>query len=305
MPKRSSVSQCGVSRRAWLTQTAALAAVAVPLANTVLPLVTATLLGACKGNETSRPDYAATEAASGGRTLTVFAAASLREVFTALENEFRRNQPDVEVLFHFAGTQELRAQLEHGANADVFAAADLEHATALERAGLVGGLQVFAENEPVVVVSKEARASLTNFRELRDAKRVVLGAVEVPIGRYSAQILENAEKVWGSDFARQVRSHVVSHELNVKQVLAKVALGEADAGVVYRSDVAAKTADQVGVVTIPREVNVVARYAVARVFGSERPELAKAWVATLFSDGGKATFAAGGFAMPSTSNTSL
>lgn len=277
-------------RRGWLVTTL----VAVALA-----------LNGCRSHAPAPGVTNSAPAPAAQRTLTVFAASSLREVFTAVAAEHRRHAPDVAVTFNFAGTQELRAQIEHGARADVFAAADTKHGAELERQGLIGAATLFAENAPVLVVAQEASAAITSFAQLTAAKRVVLGAPEVPIGHYSAQILENATKTLGADFARKVQAHVVSKELNVKQVLAKVVLGEADAGIVYRSDVTGQAKGNVSVVTIPPEVNVIARYPIAVVSKSEHRADAEAWVDALTSAAGQAVLSNAGFDLPSAANSAL
>jgi molybdate transport system substrate-binding protein len=288
---KTASSELGFGRRQWLVSAAATVALVV---------------GACKGRaptpEANSNAPAAVPAVR--RTLTVFAAVSLREAFTAIAVEHQRRAPNVVVTFNFAGTQELRAQVEQGAKADVFAAADTKHAGELEHQGLIGATKIFAENEPVVVVAKDASTAISSFAQLPEANRVVLGAPEVPIGRYSIQILENASKTLGSEFGGKVRAKVVSKELNVKQVLAKVALGEADAGIVYRTDVTREAQSKVVVLTIPTEVNVVARYPVAILTKSENGTDAQAWVDTVTSEAGRAILLGVGFKLPSPANSS-
>jgi len=124
----------------------------------------------------------------------------------------------------------------------------------------------------------------------------------VPIGRYSLQILDNASKALGNDFRARVEEHVVSRELNVRQVLAKVTLGEADAAIVYRTDVATDEG-AVGVVTIPPELNVLAEYPIAVLEGAPHPELARAWVALVLSVEGQTALSMAGFVLPVRSTT--
>jgi molybdate transport system substrate-binding protein len=215
--------------------------------------------------------------------LTVFAAASLREAFTAIA-------AGSDATFNFAGSQELRTQIEHDAPADVFASADIEHMAALEKAGRVGPPALFARNEPVLVVARDKSAAIKSFADLPAAEKIVLGAAGVPIGRYSAQILDKA----GADFRARVEAHVVSREANVRQVLAKVSLGEADAAIVYRTDAAA-AAGKVTVVTIPAETNVIAAYAIAVVRSSKHPDAASAFVDRVLSADGQAALQKAGF----------
>lgn len=248
------------------------------------------VLGAagCRGSEPASPAE---------RELLVFAAASLRDVFTTIGADFKRAWPGVEVTFNFAGTQQLRTQLEEGAAADVFASADQEHMEALVRAGRVTGPAPFAGNEPVIVVSRERAAAIRTFADLPNARRIVVGAAEVPIGRYTARILDNAAARLGADFRAGIEAKVVSRELNVRQVLAKVSLGEADAGVVYRTDVGA-AAEQLAIVPIPGDLNVLVEYPIAVVAKTAHSRLARAWVDLVLSPGGRAVLSQAGFRPP-------
>lgn len=231
------------------------------------------------------------------RDVTVFAAASLRESFTALGGAFEAAHPEAHVVFNFAGSQTLRAQIEQGAPADVFASADERHMQALAGAKRVLEPRVFATNELVVVVARAEAASLTTLAALPNAARIVLGAPEVPVGAYTAQMLDRASKTLGASFRRRVEDHVVSREPDVRQVLAKVSLGEADAGVVYRTDALAAK-DKVGVVEIPPADNVRATYPVAVSASAPAPDLARAFVELLTSPAGQRTLAARGFRPP-------
>ncbi|WP_437735482.1 molybdate ABC transporter substrate-binding protein [Sorangium sp. So ce1335] len=245
----------------------------------------------CKGSEPARGHQ-------GEDRLIVFAAASLRDVFTALGEDFERAHAGVEVTFNFAGTQELRAQLEHGAAADVFASADQRHMDELVRAGRAAGPVVFARNEPVIVVARESAGAIRGLADLPAASRVVLGAPEVPIGRYTLAILDRAAASLGADFRARVEARVVSRELNVRQVLTKVRLGEAQAGVVYRTDAQAAQ-DGVAIVPIPPDLNVVAEYPIAIVAGAAHPGLARAWVDFVLSEAGQRALRGAGFVAPS------
>ena len=231
------------------------------------------------------------------RELVVFAAASLRDAFGAVGTMFEREHPGVTVRFSFAGTQELRTQLELGARADLLASADEQHMDALRSAGLVGPPRLFAHNELVLVVSREAAATLRSLADLPDARRVVIGAPNVPVGRYTLMLLQRAEEQLGRDFDERVLARVVSRELNVRQVLHKVSIGEADAGFVYRSD-ARSAGDSVSVVELPSSSRVVAAYPIAVSAHAAQPELAQAFVALLLSPAGQEALTAAGF-MPS------
>lgn len=231
--------------------------------------------------------------------LVVFAAASLREAFASLREGFTAKHPGAEVALGFAGSQQLRAQIEHGAEVDVFASADSRHLEELAVAGLVERPTVFAHNEPVVVVSPDAAALVRSFDELPLASRLVVGAPEVPIGRYTEQILERAARARGEEFRALVEAKVVSRELDVRQALSKVMLGEAQAGVVYRTDAMA-AGPRVRVVSIPAELNVVATYPIAVLSASARPKLAARWVEHVLSSDGQRVLREAGFSAPAT-----
>lgn len=257
----------------------------------LVALALATLVGAsCQSS--AAPD--------GKRSLTVFAAASLRDVFTALGDEFTRLHPDVAITFNFAGTQALRTQVEHGARADVFASADLAHMQALERAGRVAPKTIFARNTLVLIVSREHATSVRSLADLAAlpaSARLVVGGPEVPIGRYTAELLARAATLHGPELRAAIEARVVSRELNVRQVLAKVRLGEADAGVVYATDAASAPAG-LDVVSLPPELAPRAAYPIAATRDSAHPELARAFVAHVLSDAGRRTLEAAGFLPP-------
>jgi molybdate transport system substrate-binding protein len=236
--------------------------------------------------------------ARGETDLLVLAAASLKEAFQDLVPAYQAAHAGVKVRLALAGSQELRTQVEQGARGDVFASADLAHMAALERQALVKGPVVFARNEPVVVVPRGNPAGIRTFLELPKIRRLVIGAPEVPIGRYTVRIFEAAARQHGAALRARLEASVVSRELNVRQVLAKVTLGEADAGIVYRTD-ALSARDKVDLIAIPAELNVVAEYPIAAITGSAHPELARDWLALVLSEEGQRRLAAAGFLRPS------
>ena len=240
-------------------------------------------------------------AGDGGREkseLIVFAAASLREAFAKLGEDFKRQHPGVEVTFNLGGSQELRLQIEQGAAADVFASADRRHMNALKEQKLVVEDEVFARNEPVLAVPSK-NSAVKSFEDLPKAKRIVVAAPEVPIGGYTAQILEGAYHRYGESFRKAVQSSIVSKELNVRQVLAKVKLEEADAGIVYRTDVSSAGTGAISI-AIPAELNVVAEYPIAAVKAAPHPKLAEDWIELVSSPAGRKALAEFGFLPPTT-----
>jgi molybdate transport system substrate-binding protein len=226
--------------------------------------------------------------------LVVFEAASLKEAFARLAARFEKEHAGTRVMLNTAGSQELRAQLEQGAVADLFASADQRHMNTLGSEGLVVSPTVFACNEPVVVVRLGLGASLKTFVDLPRADRIVIGAAEVPIGAYTVQIWHKAAAKLGAAFAAGLEEKVVSRELNVRQVLAKVLLGEADAGIVYRSDAIAARG-KVALVEIPPELNVTAAYPIAVLKAAPHPELARAFIALVRSPAGATVLREAGF----------
>src|SRR5215813_2573391 len=155
----------------------------------------------------------------GGReervTLTVFAAASLRDVFGTLGATFEKQHPGLRLRFNFGGSQDLRTQLEHGALADVFASADRKQMELALARGLVDPPSIFATNTPVIAVPAGNPAKIRGLADLASVGRLVIGAPEVPIGAYTLQILDRARTAAGADFPDRVQARVVSRELNV------------------------------------------------------------------------------------------
>ena len=231
-------------------------------------------------------------AAAPAQELVVFEAASLKEAFAGLTDKFQAAHAGIKVTANAAGSQELRTQIEHGAKADVVASADLKHMDKLRQAGLVLAPTVFACNQPVLVVRPGSRVKA--FGDLPSVERLVIGAPDVPIGTYTEQILAAAGKQFGAAWANRVQARIVSRELNVRQVLAKVTLGEADAGIVYRTDATAAKGKAIAI-AIPDALNVTAEYPIAALKAAPRADLAAAWIALVMSPAGQAVLAQHGF----------
>jgi molybdate transport system substrate-binding protein len=164
----------------------------------------------------------------------VFAAASLTDAFTDLAAAFEVAHPDVSVRLNIAGSQTLRQQIEHGARADVFASANIEHYRALRAAGEVEPGQTLAYNRLALLVPTQS--PLWGAADLARVERLVVGAPEVPIGRYTASLLGAADAEFGSGYRAAVRARIASREHDVRLLRSRVLLGVADAAIVYRSD---------------------------------------------------------------------
>jgi molybdate transport system substrate-binding protein len=219
--------------------------------------------------------------------LRVHAAASLTGAFGEIAKEFEARHPGTKVLLELAGSQALRVRIEGGAPADVFAAADRDHMQAI--AALVEAPVVFARNELVVVVPKGNPAGVRSLADLPGAARVVLAAPEVPAGRYARQALDAA------GLRAAVEARVVSNELNVRHVLNRVAMGEADAGIVYRTDASA-AADKVDAVAIAATPE--AEYPIAVLKEAPQKEAARAFVDVVTGEAGRRILVAHGFGVP-------
>ncbi len=217
------------------------------------------------------------------RELSVFAAASLTDAFTQLGSDFTAAHPHVKVSFNFAGSNDLVTQLQQGAPADVLATAD--DASMEKAGGLTGRPQSFATNKLVIAVAPGDPEHINGLADLaRKDIKVVLAAPEVPAGKYAAAVLGEAG----------VTAEPVSLEVSVKGVVTKVSLGEADAGIVYVTDVSAAKGAIDGV-TIPDDQNVIASYPIATLSDSRYPDDAKAFMDFVLSADGQKVLADYGF----------
>jgi molybdate transport system substrate-binding protein len=230
------------------------------------------------------------------QTLTVFAAASLNDAFREIGQEFEKFHAGNLVQFNFSGSQDLSTQLHAGAQADIFASANIEEMQHLIDSGLVApdASQIFVYNLLVVILPPDNPAGLTALADLaRPGQKLVLAAESVPAGRYARQALENLNVVYGADFKLHVLANVVSNETNVKQVVTKVSLGEADAGIAYRSDIIA--APDLKTLDIPDEYNVTAEYPIAPLQSTAHPRQAFEFIQFVLSAKGQAILQKWGF----------
>ena len=187
----------------------------------------------------------------------------------------------------FAGSQQLASQIEQGARADVFASADQRWMDHVRERGLLSGPSTeFVRNRLVVIVPRANPARIGRLQDLANrGVKIVLAADAVPVGRYSREALAKLARAAGfpQGYADRVIANVVSNEENVRSVVAKVQLGEADAGIVYRSDVTPATAARVTVLDIPKRYNVIASYPIALLKGSSNPAAASAFTTLVLS----------------------
>jgi molybdate transport system substrate-binding protein len=254
-----------------------------PGSATVLAAAAALLLAGCGGGG------AAAGAPAGTRTLTVSAASSLTDVFGTLEPVFEAAHPGVDVVYNFGGSSDLAAQIVNGAPADVFASANRTPMTTVADAGLVAG-------EPAVVVTNRLQIAVApgnpegvrGFADLAaPGLTLVVCAPAVPCGAATEQV----ERVTG------VTLSPVSEAENVRDVLSQVATGNADAGLVYVTDVASAGGEVEGV-AFPESSAAVNEYPVAALTGAPQPEAAAEFVAFVQGAEARAVFEAAGFGTP-------
>jgi molybdate transport system substrate-binding protein len=247
-----------------------------------LLILGAAFLAACGGSSGA----ATTSPTPLSGTLSVFAAASLAASFTALGASFRTANPGVTLKFNYAGSPTLVTQIEQGAPADVFASADTANMDKLTADGYTSGTsRVFAHNQLEIVVAPGNPKGITRLADL--AKPGVIYITEaptVPAGKYSVQALASAS----------VKVTPKSLETSVTAVISKIELGEADAGIVYTTDVTA-SGNKVAGVPIPAANNVIATYPMAAVKGTANSAVADAFIAYVLSSRGQSTLRTFGF----------
>lgn len=230
-----------------------------------------------------------------GAELMVFAAASLTEALPQAAAAYQAEHPKLRINFNFAGSQQLRRQVEQGAGADLIVTADWQHMRALAEEGLVVAPAALLRNELVVIVPRDNPAGIRDLADLAERGRLVLADPAVPVGRYSRQVLAHLAAVYGPDYPRRVEERVVSLEGNVKQVATKVALGEADAGIVYRTDVTPALRERVTVLPVPEKYNVTAEYPAALLAEARGNQRAREFLDFLHGDAARAVFQRYGF----------
>ena len=231
--------------------------------------------------------------ATGNATLTVFAAASLTQPFTQIAHEFESQHPGTDVVLNFAGSQQLVEQLIQGAPADVFASADHRQMDRAVAASLVdpNSLTDFTNNRLIIIASKKNPNPPQALSELaRKGVRIDVADPVVPVGHYTLEMLDRleADPQYGPSFKSGFLNNVVSREENVKALLTKVRLGEADAGVVYTSDTVGIPSQEISTIEVPDAFNPMASYPIAVVSKSGQKDLAKAFEALVLSADGQA-----------------
>jgi molybdate transport system substrate-binding protein len=250
-------------------------------------------LGACGSSSSSLSPAAASASASSSAgtlqgSITVFAAASLTEAFTTLGTNFEAAHPGTNVTFNFGASSALATQITQGAPADVFASASAKNMDQVVTGNKAANPTTFVKNVMEIAVPPSNPAKVTQLSDLaKSGVKVVLCQVQVPCGATAQKVFTNAK----------ITVKPVSEEADVKSTLAKVELGEADAGVVYVTDVLAAK-DKVRGIQIPDDVNASTSYPIAQLTGTKNPDLAKAFVDYVLSPDGASVLTQAGFAKP-------
>jgi len=255
----------------------------------IVPVVLATLvLGACSSSSTSS---ASTSGSSGSTELTVFAASSLTAAFDQIGSDFESANPGTTVTFNYGSSTDLATQIGSEGTANVFASAS---GTAMDTVAKDPGVENrvdFATNQLVIITPTDDPAGISTLQDLtKPGVQLVLGAAGVPVGDYARQMLDL------NKLTDEVMPNVVSNEPDDASVVAKVSSGEADAGIVYTSDVASNT--DVRAVPIPTKQNITATYPIATVTGSSNTGMATSFVEYVTGTQGQATLKQFGFGPP-------
>jgi molybdate transport system substrate-binding protein len=256
-------------------------------------LLAATAVAGCSSSSSSSTasgsgSPAASSPAAQTGTITVFAAASLKETFTQLGQQFGAAHPGDTVKFSFGASSALAEQINSGAPADVFASAATKNMDQVVSAGNASNPQNFAENVMEVAVPPSSPAKVTSVNDLaKSSVKTALCQPQVPCGVVAAEVFKNAK----------ITVKPVTLQPDVKSVLTQVELGNVDAGVVYVTDVQAAGSKVKGV-TIPAAVNASTLYPIAALTHSQEPSVARAFVAYVLSPAGEQVLKAAGFEQP-------
>ena len=239
-----------------------------------------------------------TNPAAGPVRLTVLAAASLKNVFPEIGDAFTAQHPETAIDFSFAGSDQLAAQIEQGAPADVFAGASTKYGDQLLAKGLIGAYATFCTSRLVLITPASNPAGINSLQDLSTKSyKLVIGSETVPVGSYTRTVLSNLDAVYGAGYSDAVLGNVVSNEDSVSSILTKVQSGESDAGFVYVTDATSAGSD-VTSIPLPDEAKATATYPIAVVKASSEADEATMFVEFVRSDAGQQLLRAAGFGPP-------
>ncbi len=262
-------------------------------------------LAACgQSNTTSTGSNTTATPTSASATLKVFAAASLKSSFTAIQKQYQQSHPNVKIVYNFAGSQALVQQITQGAPADIFASADQKNMKKVTDAALATGPQTFADNTLAIIIPANNPAHIAALKDLANkGVKIDVAASTVPVGSYTLQVLAKLGKAsnYGPTYESAVKANFVSQEDNDTAIVQKVELGEADAGIVYATDVTASAASKVKFISIPTAFNIIAQYPITVLKNSTDAKDAQAFVQYILSSDGQAILAKYHFLSPTAS----
>lgn len=225
--------------------------------------------------------------------LTIFAAASLTGVAGDLKTIFEETHPGVTVITNLDSSATLETQIKEGAKADLFLPASTKNMDNLEKEGLINNESItpYATNKLAIIVPADNPAGITGLSDFaKEGVKIVSETAEVPVRKYTDQMLGKAanDSEYGPAFVDAFKANIISEETNVAGATTKVALGEADAGITYYSDVSKELGEKITIIDLPESLNVVASYKAGIITDAEHADLAREYIALLTSDEGKA-----------------
>lgn len=225
--------------------------------------------------------------------LTVFAAASLTGVTGDMKTIFEDSHPGVTVTTNLESSATLETQIREGAKTDLFLPASTKNMDNLEKEGLIVNESItpYATNKLAIIVPADNPAGITGLADLaKEGVKIVSETAEVPVRKYTDQMLGKAanDTEYGPAFVEAFQANIISEETNVAGATTKVALGEADAGITYYSDVSRELGEKVTIIDLPENLNVVASYNAGIVTDAAHADLAREYIALLTSDEGRA-----------------
>ncbi len=231
--------------------------------------------------------------------LVVFTAASLTGAFSEIA-EMYEDETGIKVVSNFDGSQALRTQIEHGAYADVFASANNKQMNALKDLGLMNNssVSIFTRNKLSLIIPKDNPAEISNLRDIvKPGVKIVIGTKDVPVGDYALQIIDKLgnDSAYGPEYKEKVLANIISQETNVNYVVTKIALGEADVGFAYVSDVTLELSSRVSQIEITDEYNIIAEYPIGITTESRYASEALDFINLVKSEEGRAVLERYGF----------
>jgi len=235
------------------------------------------------------------------KELTVFCGAGLAGAFNEI-GQMYKNESNVSVVFDFDGTQLLRTQIENGAYTDILVAPNEKNLNALKNEGLLNNSSIllFARSWQALIVPKSNPAQIQNLSDLaKTGIKIVGGVKDLPITNITMQVLDklSADPAYGSQYKEKVLANIVSQETNVNQIVSKIALGEADAAFVHKSEVSSEYMDKVAIINIPEKYNVKSDYSIVMLNQTKVSGTAKRFIDLVKSTEGKAVLVRYGYEM--------